>query len=154
MTTNPDETCCWYPERQELHVNLLSVIGIQTTLVLRAWNHENGVSWSLITDDRIERFDDPFSTPFFQISDFLSECAAKPYLDQIPAEVMQVLRPYLADNFGLIMLLSQNKNLIELCEKYCTPFWLLYRCAKKTSDGIRSNLSLSANQEFLMSSKR
>jgi len=130
MTTNTDETCCWYPERRELHVNLLSVIGIHTTLVLTSFNSASGVSWSLITDDRIERFDDPFSAPFFQISDFLSECAAKPYLDQIPAEVMQVLRPYLADNFGLIMLLSQNKNLIELCGKYSTLFWLLFRQAK------------------------
>jgi hypothetical protein len=128
--TNTDEACCWYPERQELHVNLLPIIGIHTTLVLTSWNHSSGITWSLITDDGIESYEDPFSAPFFQISDFLNVCAAKPYLDEIPVEVMQALRPYRADNFGLLMLLSQNKNLTKIYGKYSTLFWLLFRQAK------------------------
>lgn len=125
--TNPNDACCWYPERNELHV---PIIGIQTTLALTAWNHEIGITWSLITDDGIEYYDDPFTAPFFQISDFLNVCAAKPYLDQIPAQVLETLKSYRADSFGMLMLLSGNKFLSEFCGKYSTLFWLLFRQAK------------------------
>jgi hypothetical protein len=128
--TNPNDACCWYPERNELHVNLLSVIGIHTTLILSSWNHSSGITWSLLTDDGIEYYDDPFTAPFFQISDFLNVCAAKPYLDQIPAQIIAVLKPYRSESFGMLMLLSQYQYLSKLCGKYSTLFWLLFRQAK------------------------
>ena len=125
MTTNTDETCCWFPERQELHVNLLSVIGIHTTLVLTSFNSTNGITWSLQTDDGIEYYDDPFSAPFFQISDFLHDDNCRDYLDQIPVEVLNAAKPY--RSFGIVMLLSQNKFLTKVYGKYSTLFWLLFR---------------------------
>ena len=67
MTTNTDEASCWYPDRQELHVNLLPVIGVHSTLVLTSWNHSRGITWSLITNDGIEYYDDPFTAPYFPI---------------------------------------------------------------------------------------
>jgi hypothetical protein len=130
MTTNTDEACCWYPDRQELHVNLLPVIGVQTTLVLTSFNSASGVSWSLITDGGIEQYDDPFFAPFFQIADFLHDDNCRDYLAQIPAEVMLALKPFRADSFGMLMLISQNKFLTNFCSTYRIPFWLLYRRAK------------------------
>ena len=126
--TNPNDACCWYPERNELHVNLLPIIGIQTTLVLTAWNHENGITGSLITDDGIEYYDDPFTAPFFQISDFLDDDSCSEYIDQIPAELMEALKSYRSDSFGMLML-SQSKFLTKLSGN-STLFWLLFRQAK------------------------
>jgi hypothetical protein len=130
MTTNTDETCCWYPDRQELHVNLLPVIGIHTTLILTSWNHSSGITWSLLTDGGIEQYDDPFLAPFFQISDFLNVSAAKPFIDQIPAEVMLALKPFRSDNFGMLIAARRHKFLTNLCSAYCTPFWLFFKQAK------------------------
>jgi hypothetical protein len=128
--TNTDEACCWYPNRQELHVNLLSVIGIHSTLIMGSWNHRSsGINLSLVTDDGIEHYD-PFTAPYFQISDFLNVCAAKPYLDQIPAEVLNAVQPYRSDSYGIVMILSQYKFLTDLCRKYSTLFWLIFRKAK------------------------
>ena len=126
--TNPNDACCWYPERNELHVNLLPIIGIQTTLVLTAWNHENGITWSLVTEDGIEYYDNPFTAPFFQISDFLHDSCSE-YIDQIPVQVLQMQKSYRAESFGMLMLLRGNKYLTKLCG-YSTLFWLLFRQAK------------------------
>jgi hypothetical protein len=123
--TNPNDACCWYPERNEL---LLPIIGIHTTLVLTSWNHENGITWSLTTAGVVEQYDDPFTAPFFQISDFLHDSCSE-YIDQIPAQVLETLKSYRGDSFGMLMLLSGNKFLTKVCG-YSTLFWLLFRQAK------------------------
>ena len=129
MTTNTDEACCWYPDRQELHVNLLPVIGIHTTLVLTSFNSAYGTTWSLITNDGIEYYDDPFTAPYFPIWECLDYDSCCDYLDQIPVEVQNAVKPYRGDQFGMLIL-SQQKNLTKLCGKYSTLFWLLFRQAK------------------------
>jgi hypothetical protein len=148
--TNTDEACCWYPESQELHVNLLSVIGIHSTLIMGSWNHRSGgINLSLVTDDGIEHYD-PFNAPYFQISDFLNVCAAKPYLDQILAEVMQMLKSYRADSFGMLMLLSQHQYLTKFCGNYSTLFWLLFRQAKAERWNTAQFLNVCSQGESAM----
>jgi hypothetical protein len=107
-------------------------LGINTILTLTSWSHAKGITWALHNAvEQIDEFydDDPFSAPYFPLWEKL-DCDSKDYLDQIPAKVMLALKPFRADNFGLAMLLSQNKNLSQLCVKCPTLFWLLFLRAK------------------------
>ena len=125
--------CRWYPERLELEINLDDLLNDQRTLVLTAWQHYKDITMSLVTDDEIEIFDVPFTAPYFPILEKLDYNSCKDYIDQIPFEIQNVIKPFRGDQFGILMLLSQNKNLSILCGKYCTLFWLLFRQAKMTN---------------------
>jgi hypothetical protein len=122
--------CRWYPERNELEINLDDLLDDQRTLVLTSWNNCQGITWSIVDDDGVEHHRDPFTAPYFPIWECLDYDSFKDYIDQIPAELMLALKPFRGDQFGILMLISRNKNLIGLCGKYSTLFWLFFRQAK------------------------
>lgn len=120
----------WFSENNELHLNLAGIRNDGAMLILTSWNHPEGMTWQLVIEDEIEHYDDPFTAPYFLILECLTDEACSDYLQQIPLPVSKVLKQYRSESFGMLMLLSQNKNLSTLCGKYCTPFWLLFRLAK------------------------
>lgn len=125
---NFSNRCRWISEKNELHLNLSDLLNDTRILVLTGFNHRVGISMFIVTDEGIEQYDDPFTAPYFPIWECLDYDSCRDYLDQIPAEVMQALKPFRAESFGMLMLLSQNKFLTELCGKYSTLFfWLLFR---------------------------
>jgi hypothetical protein len=122
--------CRWYPERNELEINLDDLLDDQRTLVLTSWNNCQGITWSIVDDDAVKHHRDPFTAPYFPIWECLDYDSCKDYLDQIPEKINLACLLFRADNFGLAMLLSQNKNLSQLCVKCPTLFWLLFLRAK------------------------
>jgi hypothetical protein len=120
----------WYSDRNELCVNLHDLLNENRMLLLTSWNHENGITLSLVTDDGIEHYDDPLNALYFPIWEYLDYDSCKDFIDQIPAQVLEAVKPYRAESFGMLMLLSGNKFLSEFCGKYSTLFWLLFRQAK------------------------
>jgi len=127
---NFSNRCCWYPERHEVEINLDDLLDDQRTLVLTSWNNCQGITWSIVADDGVEHHRDPFTAPYFPIWECLDYDSCRDYFDQIPAEVLNALKPFRGDQFGILILLSQNKFLTDLCGKYSTLFWLFFRQAK------------------------
>lgn len=119
----------WYPERNELEINLDDLLDDQRTLVLTSWNNCQGITWSIVADDGVEHHRDPFNAPYFPIWECLDCDGCRDYLAQIPVEVLNAVKPFRGDQFGILMLLSQNKFLTEL-SRNSTLFWLLFRQAK------------------------
>jgi hypothetical protein len=130
---NISDQITWYSERHLLHIDLSSLINTPITLILTSWNHPCGVTWALhnAVEQIDELYDDPFRAPYFPIWECLTDDkACDEYLNQIPKAIAVTLRLYRSVNFGMLMMLSQNKNLINFSEKYSTLFWLLFRQAK------------------------
>ncbi len=115
----------------ELHIDLSDLLNDTRILMLTGFNHRVGISMSIVTDDGIDRHDNPLTTlPYFPILEKLDYNSCKDYIDQIPFEIQNVIKPFRGDQFGILMLLSQHKNLTNLYGKYSTLFWLLFRQAK------------------------
>ncbi len=132
MTKN-NQACCWRSERNELQLDLSQLLGINTTLVLTSWNHAKGITWALrnVVEQIDEFYDAPFTAPYFPIWECLDYDSCSDYLDQIPVEVMQALKPFRGDNFGMLIIVRRHKFFIKFCGIYRVPFWLLFRQAKK-----------------------
>lgn len=125
--------CLWNSSQNELHIDIGDLLKLNhhRILVLTSWNHSSGITLSLVTDDGIDRYDNPFTTlPYFPILEKLDYNSCKDYIDQIPFEIQNVIKRYRRDSCGIVMLLSQNIFLTDLYGKYSTLFWLLFKQAK------------------------
>ncbi|WP_157205013.1 hypothetical protein [Methylomonas methanica] len=127
---NLTNRCRWYPERNDLEINLDDLLDDQRTLVLTSWNNCQGITWSIVDDDGIDRCENFFTAPYFPLWEKLDFDSCRDYLDQIPSQLLATLKSFRADSFGMLMLISQNKFLTNFYRKYSTLFWLFFRHAK------------------------
>ncbi|WP_415878562.1 hypothetical protein [Methylomonas sp. TEB] len=141
--------CLWISEQNELHIDLSDLLNDNRILVLTAWNHCSGITLSLVTDDSIEKYD-PFTAPYFPIWECLDYDSCRDYLEQIPSQLLAMLKSYRADSFGMLMLISQNKFLTNFYGKYSTLFWLFFRQAKIDHWSKSEFLDVCNQGEFAM----
>lgn len=104
-----------------------------------------------MTDECIEH-DDPFSAPRFPILECLDQRddQIQAFLDSIPTSLLNAIKPYRRDSFGLLMLLSQNKFLTIGFGKYSTLFWLAFVHAKSESLSKTQFINTCMEEPFAM----
>ncbi|QPK62919.1 hypothetical protein IVG45_19145 [Methylomonas sp. LL1] len=119
-------------KNSELHIDLSDLLNDTRILIVTGFNHRDGITWTLLTDDKREYYDDPFTAPYLPTWEYPNQRddQIQAFLDGIPPSLLNALRPYRRDRFGLLMLSSRHRLLAECCERHPMLFWLLYRQAQ------------------------
>ena len=118
----------WHPDLQELHIDFSPLLNTPCTLILTSW--QRGISWSVIVDDQIEHHTDPFEDSLFPI-EFVDHYCLKQWVQTIPIEILNLLRRYKGNMFGMMNIVSRHETTLNLFLKNPTVFWQLFRHAEE-----------------------
>ena len=127
------ESIFWNAQQHTLTINL-QPLNIDSQLMLTAWRHPKGITWSVKADNVLSVHQDYIllSAPYFPVWEKLDTQheAIRAWFEQIPPAV-HGLQHYRADSFGLLMMLSRYPQLVPHFLRWPTVFWYAYRCAVK-----------------------
>ena len=116
----------WDAQQQVLTLNIngLSETPLTPTkLLLTGW--QRGIAWYLLQAGEPEGHSNPFAPSLFPI-EFLDSPLLTGWRETIPADVLQHLRIYSSNPFGLLMILSRDQAACELFVDHPVLFCLLY----------------------------
>ncbi len=113
----------WCPHKQELTIYLDQLLKKPVSLTLRSWH--NGISWINIIEGEIEPHHNPFEASLFPI-EFMGHDILNPWRAQIPNHIMQRLKRYRGNPFGMLNICSRYSQANDLFTHSPTLFWLLF----------------------------
>jgi len=126
---NSDESH-WCPDKQELTIDLTSLLGEAVSLILIGW--KQGIIWKNNIDGEIEQHKNPFEESLFPIS-FIDHDILKPWRESIPEAVIKRLKTYKGNAFGMLNICSCYQCADELFSNNPILFWLLFGYAQKNN---------------------
>jgi len=124
------EESTWCPHKQELTIHLEQLLKAPVSLILSSWN--NGISWRNIINGEVEHHENAFEPSLFPI-EFMGHDILKPWREQIPVPIMQRLKRYKGNAFGMLIICSRYTQANDLFTHSPTLFWLLFIQVQKTS---------------------
>ncbi len=117
----------WDADQQKLHIDLEPLLGKPATLILSGW--DAGISWQIVTDNETENYTDPFGEPPFPI-EFFDHDLLKPWVATIPDNILDLLKKYKGNAFGMLMLVNRHPYLREPFEDHPALFWFAHTFAQ------------------------
>jgi hypothetical protein len=121
MVTN---NYCFFKELQELHIDLSNLLNDDCKLILTSWSHQIGISWSLHFSEK------ECHESGLEDLEFPSwENLPAPWIQRIPVQVINVLKQYKRNAWGMLMIVSRHGSALKLLLNFPLLFWMLYRYA-------------------------
>ncbi|MGY6275740.1 PcfJ domain-containing protein [Methylomonas sp. MgM2] len=126
----------WNNETQELTIDLTRLLNLPNRLVLTGWHSASCVTWRNEFDSTsdggdhiIEYHTDPFDSSLFPIEMF-DNSLLQPWTEQIPPDLVNLLKLYKGNAFGMLMLCNRYQHIVELFQRNSTLFWLFFTYAQ------------------------
>lgn len=120
----------WNNETQELKIDLTRLLNLPNRLVLTGWYSASGITWrnefepaSNVDNRVVECHTNPFESSLFPIELF-DNLLLQPWSEQIPPDLINLLKRYKGNAFGMLMLCNRYQHLYELFQRDSTLFWL------------------------------
>jgi len=131
------EESYWNNETQELIIDLTRLLNLPNRLVLTGWHSASGITWrnefEPVTNGEqrvVECHTDPFESSLFPIELF-DNSILQPWSEQIPPDLINLLKRYKGNAFGILMLCNRYPHLYELLQRDSTLFWLFFTYAQE-----------------------
>lgn len=120
----------WCSDKQELTIDLSKLLGESVSLILTGWQHNHGISWGNVIDGETEQHTNPFEDSLFPINFISHHEMLQPWREQIPDAVIERLKIYKGNAFGMLSVCSRYQYIEELFSTSPTLFWLTFMTAQ------------------------
>lgn len=127
----------WNIDTQELMIDLTRLFNLPNRLVLTGWHSASGITWrnefEPVSNDEqsvVECHTDPFESSVFPIELF-DNPMLQLWSEQIPPDLVNLLKCYKGNTFGMLMLCNRYQHIVELFQRNSTLFWLVFMYAQE-----------------------